>query len=504
MAGFTCANFCMDFDLFNGLTSGGQTFLLILCLLIALGFEVVNGFHDTANAVATVIYTRSLRPWVAVVWSGICNFFGVFLGGIAVALAIVHLLPVDLLITKGTGGGLAAVLALLVSAVLWNLGTWYKGLPASSSHTLIGAILGVGLANSLLPGHVFGDGVNWSKAEGVGLALLISPLIGFTLAGVLLWISKRTIRQPYLYDKPAEDAPPPFWIRALLVLTCTGVSFAHGSNDGQKGVGLIMLVLIGILPAQYALNTAMTHAETERTLNAVRKLEQTFAAGVILEPALPASASVQQAGFAPQGAPTTAAAASTVATVQGDLALIRKLLEGKDTPKDVPKEQRWEIRKSVLRVDNAIAVAEKNGNLALPPEAKAAVKNYRSDIRAITDYAPSWVMVAVAIALGLGTMIGWKRIVVTVGEKIGMGHLSYAQGASAELVAMSTIGISAVAGLPVSTTHVLASGVAGTMVANRAGLQSGTVRKIALAWLLTLPASMLMAGGLYLLFRLFV
>ncbi|MCE7936147.1 MAG: anion permease, partial [Chlorobi bacterium CHB2] len=275
----------MDFDLFNGLTSGGQTFLLILCLLIALGFEVVNGFHDTANAVATVIYTRSLRPWVAVVWSGICNFFGVFLGGIAVALAIVHLLPVDLLITKGTGGGLAAVLALLVSAVLWNLGTWYKGLPASSSHTLIGAILGVGLANSLLPGHVFGDGVNWSKAEGVGLALLISPLIGFTLAGVLLWISKRTIRQPYLYDKPAEDTPPPFWIRSLLVLTCTGVSFAHGSNDGQKGVGLIMLVLIGILPAQYALNTAMTHDETERTLNAVRKLEQTFAAGVILEPA---------------------------------------------------------------------------------------------------------------------------------------------------------------------------------------------------------------------------
>ena len=494
----------MDFELFNGLTSGGQTFLLILCLLIALGFEVVNGFHDTANAVATVIYTRSLRPWVAVIWSGICNFFGVFLGGIAVALAIVHLLPVDLLIAKGTGGGLAAVLALLVSAVLWNLATWYKGLPASSSHTLIGAILGVGIANSLLPGHVFGDGVNWSKAEGVGLALLISPLIGFTLAGILLWLSKRTIRKPYLYDKPSEDTPPPLWIRSLLILTCTGVSFAHGSNDGQKGVGLIMLVLIGILPAQYALNTAMTHDETARTLDAVRKLEATFASGAIREPVREGGATMQHAGFPPQGATSTASRISTTQAVQNDLALIRQLLEGKNTPKDVPQEQRWEVRKSVLRVDNAIAVAEKNGNLMLAPEAKVAVRNYRSDIRAITDYAPSWVMVAVALALGFGTMIGWKRIVVTVGEKIGMGHLSYAQGASAELVAMSTIGISAVAGLPVSTTHVLASGVAGTMVANSSGLQTATVRKIALAWLLTLPASMLLAGGLYLVFRLFV
>lgn len=502
MVGFICANLCMDFELFNGLTSGGQTFLLILCLLIALGFEVVNGFHDTANAVATVIYTRSLRPWAAVIWSGICNFFGVFLGGIAVALAIVHLLPVDLLISKGTGGGLAAVLALLVSAVLWNLATWYKGLPASSSHTLIGAILGVGIANSLLPGHVFGDGVNWSKAEGVGLALLVSPLIGFTLAGMLLWISKRTIRKPYLYDKPSEDTPPPLWIRSLLVLTCTGVSFAHGSNDGQKGVGLIMLVLIGILPAQYALNTAMTHDETARTLDAVRKLEATFANGAIREPAM--GATMQHAGFPPQGATSAASPISTTQAVQNDLALIRQMLEGKSTPKDVPQEQRWEVRKSVLRVDNAILVAEKNGSLMLAPEAKAAVRTYRSEIRAITDYAPSWVMVAVALALGFGTMIGWKRIVVTVGEKIGMGHLSYAQGASAELVAMSTIGISAVAGLPVSTTHVLASGVAGTMVANSSGLQTATVRKIALAWLLTLPASMLLAGGLYLVFRLFV
>lgn len=395
------------------------------------------------------------------------------------------------------------MLALLVSAVLWNLGTWYKGLPASSSHTLIGAILGVGIANSLLPGHVFGDGVNWSKAEDVGLALLVSPLIGFTLAGILLWMSKRSIRKPYLYDKPAENAPPPLWIRSLLILTCTGVSFAHGSNDGQKGVGLIMLVLIGILPAQYALNTAMTHDETARTLTAVRQLEATFAHGAIREQMPDKDATMQHAGFPPQGA-VSVSPASTTEAVRNDLALIRQSLEGKATPKDIPQEQRWEIRKSVLRVDNAISVAEKNGTLVLAPEAKAAVKSYRSEIRAITDYAPSWVMVAVAIALGFGTMIGWKRIVVTVGEKIGMGHLSYAQGASAELVAMSTIGISAVAGLPVSTTHVLASGVAGTMVANSSGLQTATVRKIALAWLLTLPASMLIAGGLYLLFRLFV
>jgi PiT family inorganic phosphate transporter len=489
----------MNFDLLNGALGPGQLVLLGLCLIIALGFEVVNGFHDTANAVATVIYTKSLRPGVAVVWSGICNFFGVFLGGIAVALAIVHLLPIDLLVAGGSGGGLAAVLALLVAAVLWNLGTWFYGLPASSSHTLIGAILGVGLANSLLPGHTLGSGVNWAKAEDVALSLLLSPLCGFTVAALVLWVAKRFLTQPYLYRPPADGERPPRWIRGILIMTCTGVSFAHGSNDGQKGVGLIMLVLIALLPAQFSLNLQYTPQQMARTARAAAEIKEMLRRHVELPGDEPLVRLVQRSN---DRSPATASPAER--SVSEKLALIEGTLSGKDSLKDVPEGMRWEIRKSILEVDNLLGTLEKTGGLRLAPEQAARMKSYREDLRAITDYAPSWVMIVVAAALGIGTMIGWQRIVVTVGEKIGVDHLSYAQGAAAELVAMGTIGLSTFAGLPVSTTHVLASGIAGTMVANSTGLHSNTVRRIAMAWILTLPVSMLLAGGLFLLFRLFV
>jgi phosphate/sulfate permease len=231
----------------------GTILFLILALAIALGFEAINGFHDTANAVATVIYTKSLKPQVAVIWSGLCNFLGVMLGGIAVAFSIVHLLPVDLLVHIDSGAGMAMVLALLIGAMIWNFGTWFMGIPSSSSHALIGSIIGVGLANSLLVGR-FGTGVNWHKAGEVGLSLFISPLIGFGLAFALLLLAKALIRNPKLHEAPEGDKPPPWWVRGILILTCTGVSFAHGSNDGQKGIGLIMLILIGLVPATFALN----------------------------------------------------------------------------------------------------------------------------------------------------------------------------------------------------------------------------------------------------------
>jgi PiT family inorganic phosphate transporter len=264
--------------LFDGSLGTGTLLLLVLSLVIAFGFEFVNGFHDTANAVATVIYTRSLRPWTAVILSGICNFLGVFIGGIAVAMSIINLLPVDLLVADGTGAGLAMLLALLLAAIAWNLGTWYFGLPSSSSHTLIGAIVGVGLANSMLPGHEFGVGVNWAKAGDVGLALLISPLVGFTLAALLLLAARRLIRDPQLYRPPVGTRPPPLWIRTALIGTCTGVSFAHGSNDGQKGVGLVMLILMGIVPAGFALNLELGQPELQRAVRAVDAIEQTLAA----------------------------------------------------------------------------------------------------------------------------------------------------------------------------------------------------------------------------------
>jgi PiT family inorganic phosphate transporter len=467
----------------------GMLLFLLVSLAIALGFEFVNGFHDTANAVATVIYTRSLSPRKAVLWSGLCNFVGVYLGGIAVAYSIVYLLPVDLLIAIGSGEGMAMVLALLVAAILWNLGTWYLALPASSSHTLIGAILGVGLASSVLPGRSFGDGVNWHKAGEVGLSLLVSPLVGFGLAAGLLCVLKRVARDPGLHKPPVGDQPPPWWVRGVLMLTCTGVSVAHGSNDGQKGVGLIMLILIGILPAHFALNLDYRSEQIGQTVQAAADLDALLRRSK-------GGAAPSREGKAPADADLSA--------LHTSLADVRATLEGKASLRDVSSEARWRVRTEILQLNHTLARMEVEHRPALSAAEWVQVRQLRAQLRGATDYAPTWVLAAVACALGVGTTVGWKRIVVTVGEKIGKTHMTYAQGASAEIVAMSAIGLADVYGLPVSTTHVLSSGIAGTMAANRSGLQWATVEKIVLAWVLTLPAAMLLAGGLFLLFRLFV
>lgn len=484
--------------------TSGQLAFLIVALAIACGFEMCNGFHDTANAVATVIYSRSLKPTVAVVWSGFCNFMGVYLGGTAVAFSIVHLLPVDLLVNVGSHQGMAMVLALLVAAILWNFGTWYLGLPSSSSHTLIGSILGVGVAYALLSGMPAGTTVNWAKAREVGLSLLISPMLGFVLSALLLVLAKRLIREPHLYEPPGEK-PPPRWIRGILILTCTGVSFAHGSNDGQKGVGLMMLILIGILPARYALNEAASAASIRQTAVAVSDAE------TILR---------RHAGNPEERM------GSRYFVMKLDQ--VHTLLEGRESLAALPPENRWQVRTDILQVDSELAKLAASADLpndeeeqrlqalrgaaepALPPPTrisraeKQELLDCRIGLRAITDYAPDWVLLMVALSLGVGTTIGWKRIVVTVGEKIGKAHLTYAQGAAAELVAMTTIGLADHLGMPVSTTQVLSSGIAGTMAANRSGVQGGTVRAIAMTWVLTLPASMLLAGLLFVLFRIAV
>ena len=463
-----------DFHLFDTSLGLGTQLLLVASLLIALGFEFVNGFHDTANAVATVIYTKSLGPREAVAWSGFCNFLGVYLGGTAVAFGIVSLLPVDLLVSIDSARGMAMVMALLIAAIAWNLGTWLMAIPASSSHTLIGAILGVGMANSWLTGRGMGSGVNWSKALEVGLSLLISPLIGFALAAGLLLLLKKTVKAPELYQPPEGDKPPPGWIRGTLLLTCTGVSLVHGSNDGQKGIGLVMLILIGVLPARYALDSRQRPEEVARIIAASHEAEGLIR-NHIPEPDQPKRL--------------------------GELDHLRRRLEGKAELRDVPDKERWELRADLILVDNALGDLEKHAGKTLSADDRAKLAHAREGLRSAVYYAPNWVLIAVATALGTGTMVGWKRIVVTVGEKIGKTHLTYAQGAAAELVAMTTIGLADTSGLPVSTTHVLSSGVAGTMAANGTGLQWSTVRSIAIAWILTLPVCMTLAAGLYLLFR---
>jgi PiT family inorganic phosphate transporter len=347
------------------------TTLLILALLAVCIFEFVNGFHDTANAVATVIYTKSLKPKQAVVWSGIMNFLGLITGGVGVALSIVTLIPKELLTDTNIYHSMGMVMSILITAIFWNLATWYKGIPASSSHTLIGSIIGVSVGYSIITGI---DYTNWGKIIDIGKALFFSPVLGFTMVILLMWFLNKVIKRKDVFEEP-KDTPPPFWIRATLISTCTLVSFFHGRNDGQKGVGLAMIILMAFLPLTFT-------------------------------------------------------------------------LENVENP-------------------------------------------------------PMWVMWMIATSLGLGTMIGWKRIVVTIGEKIGKQHLTYAQGASSELVAAITIGLSTAFKLPVSTTHILSSGIAGSMVASKGvnNLKTKTIKTILSAWILTLPVTIGVSCVLFLLFR---
>ena len=450
--------------------------LLCLCvaLLVAFGFEFINGFHDTANAVTTVIYTRTLRPTPAVLYSGVMNFLGaamtIVVGTAAVAFSIVNLLPVDLLAEANSNAALVTVLALLLAGVGWNLGTWYLGLPVSSSHTLIGSILGVGIANGLWNG---GDvrGVNWAKAGEVGLGLLVSPMVGFLCAGGLLLVMKRVFRDPRLYAPPVDGDKPPRWIRGVLILTCGGVSFAHGSNDGQKGMGLLLLVLIGFLPGYYALDTN-SPGEARDVATAV--------VGV-------------RAEFEKRSVPVPPG-------LDRDLAYLKASLDGKDSFEQLTTaaDDRWDVRQAIFRSRRAL------GSPELPAELRAAVEPHRKTLGGAIEFVPLWVVVGTAVALGVGTCVGYKRIVVTVAERIGKTHLTYAQGAAAEAVAAVTILAADVMKLPVSTTQVLSSGVAGTMAANRSGIQGATVRRILIAWCLTLPACMTLSGVLLVIGRVLV
>jgi len=474
------------------ITSSAPFILLFVALLIALGFEFVNGFHDTANAVATVIYTRSLPANFAVVWSGMFNLIGVLTSSGAVAFGIISLLPVELILQVGSSAGFAMVFALLIAAILWNLGTWAFGLPASSSHTLIGSIIGVGVMNAIMRGRDGTSGVDWGKAKEVGEALLLSPLFGFALAAALLLLLRAIVRVPALYAEPQGNQPPPWWIRGILILTCTLVSFFHGSNDGQKGMGLIMLILIGTVPTAYALNRTMPAGQIEAFI------KHSEAASKVIE----AKASGYQVLGNPRPAVTNYVAQHQIneGTFPSLAVLVRdisKQVSEYGSLAKVPSELVGNTRNDMYLVSEALRLLSKDKEAELTADDVATLTAYKGSLDAATKFIPGWVKIAVAIALGLGTMVGWKRIVVTVGEKIGKTHLTYAQGACAEITAAATIAAADGYGLPVSTTHVLSSGIAGTMAANGSGLQWSTIRNIAMAWVLTLPAAMMLSGFLY-------
>ncbi|MBP6826621.1 MAG: inorganic phosphate transporter [Saprospiraceae bacterium] len=464
----------MTLGFIAGLSSEASIMLLV-CLLAVCFFEAINGFHDTANAVATVIYTKTLPPVFAVIWSGCWNFLGALLGGVGVAMGIIKLMPLNDMLTVPLGENIAMVMAILLSAITWNLSTWYFGIPCSSSHTLIGSLLGGGFAFWTV--HA-GSGPNWAKAADIGMSLLISPLFGFSLAILLMFILRTSLKRQKTIFKSPDDTKktPPMWIRAILVTTCTLVSYFHGNNDGQKGVGLLLVVMIAFLPVQFAMDPKLPAGTLAGN---VRTIEQTLSQA--------ANTSSEHAeslrGLATKCTGVAVQLDSTDMQNKAEVFAARKALQG--------------LNKNL---DSSIKGGIISGNAAhtVKAEIKHLTKSY--------EFSPIWVVALIAFCLGLGTMIGWKRIVVTIGEKIGKTHLTYAQGASAELCAAATIGVSSAFALPVSTTHVLSSGIAGTMVAQGgvANLRKKTITNIALAWLMTLPVTMLLSALLYFLFRLFV
>ena len=481
------------FDLFSGLDAWVVVSLL-LALIFVLSFEFINGFHDTANAVATVIYTKAMPANLAVILSGCFNFLGVLLGGVGVAYAIVHLLPVDLLISTNTAYGLVMVFSLLSAAIIWNLGTWYFGIPASSSHTLIGSILGVGLANALISDIPLGSGVNWQKAIDIGLSLLLSPAAGFIVAALILLSLKRLRRNSKMHTNPEQRLAmdgkkhPPFWNRLVLVLSAMGVSFVHGSNDGQKGIGLIMLVLIGIVPAKFVVDLNSTTYQIERTRDAALHLNEFYTRNYD-------SLNEMLALGKTNGTELPKKFRCDAKLTELTIVALQKSLEGVTDYNKLDDAERTKIRRYLLCLDDT---AKKVSKLKeLPKREVDDLAKLRKDLTATTEYAPFWVILAVALALGFGTMIGWKRVVLTVGEKIGKQGMTYAQGMSAQITATIAIGLANIYSLPVSTTHVLSSGVAGSMVANKSGLQFGTVRTILTAWVLTLPATIALSAGLF-------
>ncbi len=478
--------------------------LLTVALLIALGFEFVNGFHDTANAVATVIYTHSLEPHVAVVWSGCWNLIGVLTSSGAVAYSVITLLPVELILQVSSGAGFAMVFALLLAAIIWNLSTWALGLPASSSHTMVGSIIGVGIANQLMQGNDGTAGVEWDQVTKVFRVLLISPLVGFGVALLLMLLMKALVKYPALFTAPKGEEPPPFLIRALLVLTCTGVSFGHGSNDGQKGMGLIMLILIGTVPTAYALNHAVGGRDVVDFVAVSSQVSGILNShvdknAIMTDPRNDVTDFIRSKKASPS---TMVALRELVGDISNEVGTYKEL-------KAVPAGQQQNVRNDMYVASAALNILKKQDAAKkddhkptlFTSQDQKVLSNYQGKLDVATKFIPLWVKIAVALALGMGTMVGWKRIVVTVGEKIGKDHLTYAQGASAELVAAATIIAADQFGLPVSTTHVLSSGIAGTMVANGSGLQWATLRSIAMAWVFTLPAAALLSGCLFWVFR---
>ncbi|AGR76850.1 inorganic phosphate transporter [Aliarcobacter butzleri] len=468
--------------------------LLLLSLSIALFYEMINGFHDTANAVAMIIYTNSMKAGYSVIMAGIMNFIGVVLGGIGVAYVIVHLLPLDIMVSSNQNATLVMVFSLLISAVVWNLGTWYFGLPVSSSHSLIGSIVGVSIAFGMMNGFTFSQSVNWKVVYGILTALAVSPLLGFGFAFLIMKLSRKFVKNPKFFKTPTGDKKkkPNFWMRTGIIATGAGVSFAHGSNDGQKGIGLIMIILIGILPTYYALNMEAHQYKIMQTRDSAANLAKFYADNndtltkLLDEKRLISALKIENK-----------IAECNVNQVYNTTLEISKKLDGLKSYSELSKEDRWKIHTAVLCSDNFFGQVEGAYKL-IDKDKSDYIADQRKQMITSTEYVPFWVIFAVALMLGIGTMIGYKRVVHTIGEKIGSKPINHMQGTVSQAMAMITILLANFAHAPVSTTHIVSSAVAGTMVAEPdGGVQKKTINTILIAWIFTLPVTAIMGAAIY-------
>ncbi|ARC54999.1 phosphate transporter PitA [Candidatus Riesia sp. GBBU] len=486
-------NSLIDLDFYTNL-------ILSTAIFLALFHEIINGFHDTANAVATIIYTRAVQARFAVIISGIFNFFGVIFGGLSVSYAIIHLLPINLLLNINSIYGLTMVFSILLSTIIWNLVTWYFGLPTSSSHTLIGSIIGVILINSFVIDSSVVEDLNIPKVTDIFLSLFLSPLIGCIFSGTIILllriIQKETKICQQIHFTPIErekkegKKKPPFCIRIVLILSSIGVSFSHGSNDGQKGIGLVMLILISILPTKFSLNMNASEYEISRIYNTITNLKKYYEehSYIINNTKFHiknkldrnvANINYCYDNFCPN-------------TILNQIISILKDVKSYSA---IKSNQRSYVRKMLLYLSEMNSKIAKHSKTK-PEEAKI-LYNLNKDLLITLEYAPVWITVIVASALAIGTMFGWKRATFTIGKKIGKKDMTYAHGVSAQTTAAISIGIASYTGMPVSTTQILSSAVAGAMIIDRRGIQIKTVKNILLVWLFTFPISITMSGIFY-------
>lgn len=459
---------------------------LVLCLFLVAIFEFINWFHDTANAVAPVIYTKSLKARYAVLLAWIMNFLWVFLWWIWVAMAIIYLLPLEAISYQSTSFWIIVVISLLLSAIIWNFLTWYFGIPASSSHSLIWAILWVTISMLYIPMNWNIQIVpNWDKAIEVIESLLFSPFLWFILASIIMLFLYRFIKSRYYFSTPSKrHKNPKKWLRLVLILTSAWVSFAHGSNDWQKWVWLAMLILVLLVPNIFAINPNINKDEINKNI-------------ISIETSLDSINSDLLNKYEKEKL------AETILNIEN---IKQKLNNNSEFDKN-------DLRKEVLTFKNNINLLEKT---ILKDESKLyLVSVVNSDIwdininkidtnitsiLSIINYAPIWVILLISVSLWLWTMIWWKRIVVTIWEKIGNTDMNYAQATTSALITAMTITIASRFHLPVSTTHILSSSVAWTMSvwSNRSWVRGWTIRNILTAWILTLPVTMFLSWFIFL------